>query len=508
MSSDVTKKPRVRFAPSPTGYLHIGGLRTALYNKLFAMRYNGTFFLRIEDTDQTRLVPGATEALLKTFDVMGIDRDEGPFLEDGKIVERGNFGPYIQSKRLDIYKKYADELVSEKKAYSCFCTTDELKKMREEQELAHVSTKYDGRCKLLSAEVVAQKIADGVPHVIRFAVNPEGVTTYHDLIRGDVSFANQEIADAVLMKSDGFPTYHLANVVDDHAMEVTHVFRAEEWISSTPLHLMLYKAFGWEAPQFAHQPLLLNADRSKLSKRQGDVAVEDYLRKGYLPQALINFIALQGWNPSGEREVYSMEELAAAFDISKVNSAGAVVNFEKLDWLNRHYIREMSNDAYLTHAADFLVQSGVLTKDGDSWRSQSQKIFNRNELLAVVQLERERISHFDELAIALEFVFAHTVPPKEMLLWKGASAEDTAKRLQDVKDILSAQTDFTAKNLEPVVKAWIVEKGLKVGEVLWPLRVALTGREKSPGPFEVSEALGKIETLARIDHAYSKLTTA
>ena len=289
----INETPRVRFAPSPTGYLHVGGLRTALYNYLFAKHNNGTFILRIEDTDRTRLVEGAVENLIDTLKWAGLEYDEGPFVG-------GNYGPYIQSERLDIYKKYVDELIKSGKAYYCFCSSERLEKIREEQQQQKLQPKYDKHCLKLSEEEIKQKIANGESYVVRLNVQPDEIIKIEDVIRGTVEFNSNIVDDQVLLKSDGFPTYHLANVVDDHLMKITHVIRGEEWLSSTPKHALLYDYFGWERPIFAHLPLLLNLDRKKLSKRQSDVAVEDFRDKGFLKEALVNFVALLGWTAGDE----------------------------------------------------------------------------------------------------------------------------------------------------------------------------------------------------------------
>ena len=330
----INETPRVRFAPSPTGYLHVGGLRTALYNYLFAKRNNGTFVLRIEDTDRNRYVEGAVENLIKALNWAGLNYDEGP--EVG-----GNFGPYLQSERLDIYKKYADELIEKGKAYYCFCTPERLKSLKEEQEKQKLpQAKYDKHCLHLSKEEIANNLAAGIAKVVRLNVEQNHTIKFDDIIREHVEFESNNVDDQVLIKSDGYPTYHLANVVDDHLMKITHVIRGEEWLSSTPKHVLLYDAFGWERPIFAHLPLLLNPDRSKLSKRQGDVAVEDYRDKGYLKDALINFVALLGWNAGDDKEFYYMDELIYSFSLERVNKAGAVFDLQKLNWLNAEHLQQ------------------------------------------------------------------------------------------------------------------------------------------------------------------------
>lgn len=329
----INETPRVRFAPSPTGYLHVGGLRTALFNYLFAKKNNGTFVLRIEDTDRNRFVEGAVDNLISALKWAGLEFDEGP--EIG-----GNFGPYMQSHRLDIYKKYAEELILKGKAYYCFCSPERLKKLREEQEKQKLpQVKYDKHCLHLSESEVAKNLAEGIANVVRLNVESDKTIQFDDIVRDYVEFESNNVDDQVLIKGDGFPTYHLANVVDDHLMKITHVIRGEEWLSSTPKHVLLYDAFQWERPIFVHLPLLLNPDRSKLSKRQGDVAVEDYRDKGYLKDALINFVALLGWNAGDDKEFYSIEELIESFSLERVNKAGAVFDLQKLNWLNAEHLR-------------------------------------------------------------------------------------------------------------------------------------------------------------------------
>jgi len=332
---------RVRFAPSPTGYLHIGGLRTALYNYLFAKKHNGSFILRIEDTDRNRYVEGAVENLINALKWCGINYDEGP--EIG-----GQFGPYLQSQRLEEYKKYAKKLIANGNAYYCFCTPDRLEKLREEQQkLKLPQAKYDKHCLSLSQKEIDQNLSNNLQHVIRLDVKSNVKINFDDMIREHVEFDGSSVDDQVLIKSDGYPTYHLANVVDDHLMGITHVIRGEEWLSSTPKHVLLYDALNWQRPVFAHLPLLLNPDRSKLSKRQGDVAVEDYKAKGYLKEALINFVALLGWNAGDDKEFYLIDELVENFSLERVNKSGAVFDIEKLNWLNAEHLRMKSNEELL-----------------------------------------------------------------------------------------------------------------------------------------------------------------
>jgi len=490
---------RVRFAPSPTGYLHIGGLRTAFYNWLLARKLGGAFVLRVEDTDRARFVEGAIENLLRTLDLCGMNPDEGPYLDGGTVKERGESGPYIQSNRLEIYKAHAEQLLGSDKAYRCFCTPERLEAMREGQQAAKLPMMYDRQCRSLSKEAVEAEMAKGTTHVIRLKMPTEGTTTFVDAIRGEVSFESALIDDQVLMKTDGFPTYHLAVVVDDHLMGITHVLRGEEWLPSTPKHVQIYKAFGWEPTVFAHLPLLLNADRSKLSKRQGDVAVEDYLKKGYLPEALLNFVALLGWNPTGDREVYSKEEMAELFSLERVNKAGAVFNIEKLDWLNKEYMRLLPAEELATKAAPFYAQAGIAVPEGAG----------ATLLTRAVMLEQRRVATLAEFPEATRYLFEEIVVDPQILPWKKSTAQVAKERLTGMRAWL-AEADETLYNdsklMESSALAFIAENGWTNAETLWPLRTALTGREASPSPFEVAWALGKARTLTRTDAAISALS--
>ena len=341
---------RVRFAPSPTGYLHVGGLRTALFNYLFASSMGGKTILRIEDTDQNRKVEGAVENLISSLEWAGIEFDEGPH-------KGGAFGPYTQSERLDIYKQYCDQLVSEDKAYPCFCSSETLDEMRQGQQEKNLPIGYDGRCSHLPKDEVQSRIEAGEPHVIRMKIDKtKGSFSIEDRIRGHVQIPVDQVDDQVILKTDGFPTYHLASVVDDHHMNITHVIRGEEWLPSTPKHVQLYEHFGWNPPEFAHLPLLLNSDRSKLSKRQGDVATEDYKNKGFLKEALINFIALLGWNPGDDREIFSLDELKEIFSLERVGKSGAVFDMEKLQWMNQQYIKQLPLEELESRLEGFLSE--------------------------------------------------------------------------------------------------------------------------------------------------------
>lgn len=502
---------RVRFAPSPTGFLHIGGLRTALYNELFALKNGGKLILRIEDTDQTRLVAGAVENLLRTLAWAGIETDEGPFLEaSGAVGQRGEFGPYIQSQRLGIYREHAEKLLASGQAYRCYCTADCLDEMKKAQAASGRPIMYDKRCCRLTAEEAAAKDRDNAPHVIRLRVPATGTTEFDDAIRGRVKFANTTVDDQVLVKSDGFPTYHLANVVDDHLMGITHVIRGEEWLPSTPKHVLLYQAFGWQAPVFAHLPLLLNPDRSKLSKRQGDVAVEDYRRQGYLPEAIVNFIALLGWNPSGSREIYEKRELAAEFALEKVNKAGAVFNREKLDWLNREYIKKLPPAELSELALPFFVEAGLVRRAGDRIVCGAGEESAEGVLDKALSLERQRAARLADLPEASEFYFIDELRYDiNILPWKKSTPETARDRLKGLSDFLTGLPDEAfaeAGSLEKAVLEFVSDKGWSNADSLWPMRVALTGRAASPSPFEVAWAIGKAKTLKRLERAITALS--
>lgn len=509
--ADSDKKIRVRFAPSPTGYLHIGGLRTALYNFLFARKNKGVFALRIEDTDKTRYVEGAVESLIKSLRWAGLNWEEGAYEKSGLskeklkfsdsqtypgIVEVGDFGPYIQSERLDLYKKYAEQLVADGKAYYCFCEPKRLEEMREDQVAQKKAPMYDRYCLTnVDPSQVNEKLKQNCPSTIRLKVPRDEEIVFEDLVRGKVSFSTNNIDDQVLLKSDGFPTYHLANVVDDHLMQISHVIRGEEWLPSTPKHVLLYRAFGWQEPVFAHLPLLLNPDKSKLSKRQGDVAVEDYLKKGYLKDALINFIVTLGWNP-GEgsvQEIFSIEELIEKFELEKVHKAGAVFDIKKLDWINSQYIKKLSSGELIENALPFFEQK-------DFFMNASADKKTNEYLEKVLEVEKQRLTKFSDVGDENIFFFQDISYEKGMLVWKDNSEEKTLASLKlahaSLEEILEENW-----NLPEIERKLLEAAGENRGDLLWPLRVALTGAQKSPSPFECAWVLGKNETLKRIENA-------
>ncbi len=501
----MNNKIRTRLAPSPTGMVHVGTLRTALFGYLFAKKNNGVSILRIEDTDQTRKVEGALENLLNSMSKMGIEFDEGLYIENGQINSRGGFGPYVQSERLDLYHKYVKELLDNKKAYYCFCSSERLDELRKEQIALKKPPMYDKHCRNLSEQDVNAKLDEfknlNQNPVVRQAIPESGETVVSDLVYGEIKYDNATLDDQVLLKSDMFPTYHLAVVVDDHLMGISHVFRGEEWLPSTPKHILLYQAFGWQSPEFAHLPLILNADKTKLSKRQGDVSVEDFLQKGYLPEALINFVALLGWNPKTEQEIFSMQELIAQFDLAKVHNSGAVFDYNKLDWINGFYIRQLSPN----HLFE-------LTKPYIASFISNISNFSDEYLLEVVKLEQERLKTLSQITEQINFYFEEPVYESDKLVWRKSDSQTTKDNLQKLVDCLSnlEDSDFMSLSvLEEKVKKWISQSGLDNGSVLWPMRVALTGLDKSPSPFEVGTVLfkhfGKEGIVERLNTAIRKL---
>ncbi|MBI5729188.1 MAG: glutamate--tRNA ligase [Candidatus Magasanikbacteria bacterium] len=491
---------RTRFAPSPTGYLHVGGLRTALYSYLFAKQKGGKFLLRIEDTDRERFVTDGTLNILKSLYWAGIVPDEGAQLGKGDTVtQKGKHGPYIQSERLDIYKEYAAELLDAGHAYYCFCNSERLEQLRETQQKNKMPTGYDGACAAMAPAEAKKRVAAGEKCVVRLKMPKDGETRAKDLIRGEVVFKNELQDDFIMLKSDGYPTYHLASVVDDNAMEITHVVRGEEWLSSLPKHIQLYAYFKWEIPEFSHLPLLLNPDKSKLSKRQGDVAVEDFRAKGYLPEAMVNFIAFLGWNPGTAKEMYSLEELVKDFSLEKVSKASAVFNLEKLDWYNKEYLRQMPLEELAKQAMPWFEKAG-LNPSPNRGGARGGVWFE-----SVLALERERVATLSELPAAVKFVFILPEYEAKLLIWRKGTLAEALKILPEIKDFLAGLKKWDKASLEIKIGEWIKEKDYATGSVLWPLRVSLSGQENSPGPYEIAEVLGKDESLKRLETAIAKL---
>lgn len=492
----MAEAPRVRYAPSPTGEPHIGNIRTALFNWLYARRHGGRFIVRVEDTDQERLVPGALEAILEGLEWLDIDYDEGP----GKD---GPFGPYLQSQRLSRYEEAAGRLVSRGQAYRCYCTVEKLEEMRREQAAQGIHPGYDGRCRNLSGEQRRDMEAEGGPSVIRFAMPRAGVTAVDDLVRGRVEWQNELLEDFVILKSDGFPTYHLAVVVDDHLMEISHVLRAEEWLPSTPRHLQLYEALGYSPPKFGHLPMILGPDREKLSKRHGATSILEYRDMGYLPEAMVNFMALLGWSLDDKTEVMDRQTLVDNFSIERVGRAGAIFDQEKLSWMNGVYIRELPVPELAGRVAPFLEQDlAAASPAGASG-------LDRDYLLRVAPLVQERIKLLTEVWQRAAFFFEESVEyePGATLIQKGMSPDSAQTALKGALGALEAIPAFEHEPLEKSLREMAGGLGLSPRQFFGTLRVAVTGRNATPPLFETLEVLGRDLALMRVRDALQRLET-
>lgn len=487
-----TQNVRVRYAPSPTGYPHVGNIRSALFNWLFARHSGGKFIVRIEDTDQSRKVDDALNSILNSLQWLGLNWDEGP--ETG-----GDYGPYFQSERLDLYQKYVQQLLDGNHAYKCYCSSERLEQMRKEMtERKESMRSYDRHCRNLSSDEQAKFESQGITPVVRFKIPLEGQTTFHDLIRGDITFNNSELDDIVLMKSDGFPTYHLANVIDDHFMEISHVMRGDEWVNSTPRHVLLYQAFGWEPPLFAHLPMILGPDKSKLSKRHGATAVSDFKSQGFLPEVMVNFMALLGWSLDNKTEIFSKEDLIKHFSIERISKTAAVFNHEKLLWMNGMYIREMSQEK--------LRQTIMPVLERDLPPSVSRPVAEEyvNQILPLIQ---ERINTPNEAATYADFFFLGDELEYEpsLLIGKKMTEESTLTALKAALEKLPSVQVFDHDSLESTLRPLAQTVGLKAGQLFSPIRVACTGKTASPGLFETMTVLGKEKCLARISIAIKRL---
>ncbi|OZV10222.1 glutamate--tRNA ligase [Tissierella sp. P1] len=486
------KEFRLRFAPSPTGFIHIGSIRTALYNYLFARNNNGKFILRIEDTDQTRFVEGAIENLIESLHWAGIEYDEGVFVEDGKVVQKGNHGPYIQSERLDIYKKYVDELIEKGHAYYCFCSKERLEQVREEQKIKGLVPKYDGFCRNISIEEAKKRIANGEEYVVRLKLPQNYDVKFHDLVRGDIVINTDDIDDQVLLKSDGYPTYHMAVVVDDHLMEITHIVRGEEWLPSTPKHIYLYEVFGWEKPVYVHLPTVLNKDRKKLSKRQGDVSVEDFKDKGYLPEGLVNYLALVGWSPEDNQEILSMEELIQKFSFERVSKTGGIFDKDKLDWVNGHYIRSSSVERITDMAIPYLIKADFIDREFVQDRYEWLKL--------LVHTVQESLNTVSEVVNKVEFIFKDYVDILEEDALEIIKAEQVGIVLTAIKEELNNIEEIDEEYAKGFMKIIQKATGVKGKNLFMPARVALTGMAHGPEFVNILVLLGKENILKRIDY--------
>lgn len=473
---------RVRFAPSPTGYPHVGNIRTALFNWLFARHNKGVFILRIEDTDQERKIEGAVEIIIDSLKWLGMDFDEGP---------------YIQSERLDIYRKCAEQLVHEGKAYYCFCSPDRLAAMRK-QQIAHKQPPgYDRRCRDLSPDQVEAERKQGKEPVIRFKVPLTGQTSVTDLIRGEVIFENNLLDDFILLKSDGYPTYHLASVVDDHYMKISHVMRAEEWLSSTPRHLLLYRAFGWQPPHFAHLPMILGPDKSKLSKRHGATAINEYRDMGYLPETMINFLSLLGWSLDDKTEIMSVEEIIRNFSLERISKTAAVFNMNKLQWMNGVYIRNLSPQSFAERSLPF-VEQGL--------PPEVKRPVDVNYLRAIAPLIQERTKTLSEVPPQVDFFFTDSLDCDPAMLVGKLEKAQAAAVLQKTITVLKSVSEWKTEPMENAVRPLVEEMGMKAGPFFGVLRVAVTGRTASPPLFQTMEVLGREKCLSRLESAAGKLT--
>ncbi len=484
------KEVRVRFAPSPTGDPHVGGIRTAIFNWLFARHHGGRFILRIEDTDQARLVEGSVSVLQEALRWLGIEWDEGP--ETG-----GDYGPYFQSQRLGLYQDAVKQLLRSGHAYRCYCTPDRLAEVRSRQAKAKGFTGYDRRCRDLSDVDRLGLERSAETSVVRFRMPLDGTTTVDDIVRGEVTFENKLVDDYVMLKSDGFPTYHLAHVVDDHHMKISHVLRAEEWLPSIPRHLQLYQAFGWEPPQFAHLPIILAPDRSKLSKRHGATSVLKYRDLGYLPQSVFNFLTLLGWSLDDKTELFTVEELVEQFTLERITKSSAIFNTEKLDWMNGHYIRTLTDedlaDALLSFWAKCPPESIGTVPD-------------REYVIKLVPLVKERMKTLRDAEPLISFLFKDEVEyGSEELVQKGMDPEATRRGLETALEGIESLGSFESESLEEMLRATAGDLNVKVGQLFGSLRMATTGLRVAPPLFQTMEVMGKERTVASLRKAIERL---
>lgn len=476
---------RVRFAPSPTGYLHIGGARTALFNWLFARKMGGKLILRIEDTDTERLKEDSVSQILTSLKWLGLNWDEGP--EAG-----GECGPYYQSERRELYSKYAQQLLDEGKAYYCFCTPADLEAEREKQRAAKQPFRYARTCRDLDPEVAKARAAAGETYSVRIKIPTEGSITVHDLIHGDVTFNMDQFDDFVIVKSNGMPTYNFAVVVDDHLMGMTHVLRAEEHLSNTPKQLLIYEALGFEPPKFGHMPMILAPDRSKLSKRHGATSVEEFRAQGYLPEAIINYLTLLGWGPGDEREIFTLEETVKLFELEQMSKKAAVYDTKKLTWMNGQYLSELPLEKILPEAETFFIKDGLVTKE---WLAENKEYFAK-----LVDTVRVRVKTLQEVADASAYFFKDVEAYDEKGVAKHFKPE-AAELLEKCIAALEADEVFDLTSTEAIYNKIAADNGLALGKVIHPTRLALTGRTVSPGMFDVMVLLGKEKTLARMRKA-------
>lgn len=479
------KHIRVRFAPSPTGNLHIGGARTALFNWLYARQKGGSFVLRIDDTDLERSTSESLENILSSLRWLGLDWDEGP-------QAGGEFGPYCQSQRLDIYRHQAERLLREKKAYRCFCTPEELEIRREAARKKGLPLKYDGRCRNLSPDQQQDMMKNGKPYAIRLLNDARGSITVHDVIRGDVTFGADVFDDFVLVKSNGMPTYNFACAIDDHLMRISHVIRAEEHLSNTPKQILISEALGFSIPTFAHVPMILAPDRSKLSKRHGATSVDEFREMGYLPEAIINYLALLGWSPEGTDEIMSRETLLKEFDLARVSRNPAIYDTDKLTWINGHYLRETPLDKIVDQALPFLKMRGWIEPSAPETEQYARR---------VVATVRDRVKTLAEIADASEYFFNEVTSYEEKGVRKYFRSQETLVALRVVSQRLEKLSPFTKDNTEKICRQTAEELGISAGKIIHPIRLAVSGRTMGPGLFDILEVLGRERVVRRIKRA-------
>lgn len=488
----MAKKVRCRFAPSPTGRMHVGNLRSALYEFLIAKHDGGDFLFRIEDTDRERYVEGATEIIYNTLKATGLEYDEGPDKDKG-------YGPYVQSERVaaGIYMDYAKKLIEKGEAYYCFCDKERLATLKTEVVEGKEISVYDKHCLHLSKEEVEEKLKSGIPYVIRQNNPTEGTTTFHDELYGDITVDNSELDDMILIKSDGYPTYNFANVVDDHLMEITHVVRGNEYLSSTPKYNRLYEAFGWEIPTYVHLPLITDEEHKKLSKRSGHSSFEDIIEQGFLPEAVVNFIALLGWSPEENKEIFTLDELIKEFDYRRINKSPSVFDMGKLRWMNGEYIKAMDFDRFYEMALPYM--KAALTRDYDF------------DFKKIAEMVKTRIEVFPDIAPLITFF--NELPEYDIAMYTHkkmkTNAESSLEVLKDILPMLEAQEDYSNDALYQLLLSYVAEKDVKNGYVMWPIRTAVSGMQMTPaGATEIMEVLGKEESIKRIKKGIELLQNA
>jgi glutamyl-tRNA synthetase len=488
------KRPRVRFAPSPTGLMHIGGYRTALFDWLYARRTGGEFILRIEDTDTLRTAEGAVEFLIEGMQWLGMDIDEGPGVG-------GPYGPYYQTSRRALYLQYAHQLIASGHAYRCYCTPERLDAMRKELQEQKLPPRYDHRCRYLTAEQRAAHEAEGRKWTVRFAMPTEGETVVHDELRGDIVWQNANIDDAILLKASGLPTYHLAHIVDDHLMEITHLIRAEEWISSAPLHVQIWRALGWEMPLIYHAPDVLGKDKKKLSKRHGAPSWKELQQQGFLPEAVVNFLALIGWSYDDKTEFFTREELVQSFSLERVSVSGAIYDAEKLAWMNGVYIRQLSIEELTARALPYMERPEA---EGGLPQSIARPL-DSGYTQRVLSLEQERLRTLGEAAHAVSFFYSEEWEYETPLIQKGMDVEGMKNALTRTRELLAGLATWEHAIMEEQMRALLTELDLKAGQLFGAVRVAVSGRKATPPLFQMMEVLGRERTFARLERALTSL---